>query len=111
MDRPLRSPDRPLQLGPTDVTVERRAGGVIHLRSPHPLGSYPRRLTERLEHWAERAPERTLFAQRNGDAWRTISYGAALERAKRIGAALLAKDLSPERPLVVLSGNDIEHGL
>jgi feruloyl-CoA synthase len=107
MDRPL----RPLKLGPTDVTVERRAGGVIHLRSPHPLGPYPRRMTERLEHWAERAPERTLFAQRNGDAWRTVSYAAALDRAKRIGAALLAKDLSPERPLVVLSGNDIEHGL
>src|SRR2546428_234851 len=107
MDRPL----RPLRLGPTDVTVERRAGGVIHLRSPHPLGPYPRRLTERLEHWAERAPERTLFAQRDGNAWRSVSYGEALQKARRIGAALLAKGLSAERPLVVLSGNDIEHGL
>src|SRR2546425_2374610 len=111
MDRPDRNLQRPLKLGPTDVTVERRAGGVIHLRSPHPLGAYPRQMTERLEHWAERAPERTLFAQRDGNAWRTVSYADALGKAQRIGAALLAKGLSAERPLVVLSGNDIEHGL
>jgi len=108
MDRPSRR----LALGPIDVLVERRADGAIGLRSPHPLGAYPQTLTERLEHWAARAPERTLFAQRDASGgWRTIAYGAALERAKRIGAALLSKGLSPERPLVVLSGNDIEHGL
>ena len=107
MDRPL----RPLKLGPTDVTVERRAGGAIHLRSPHPLGAYPRHMTERLEHWAAHAPERILLAQRDGAGWRTLTYGDALQKAKRIGAALLEKNLSAERPLVVLSGNDIEHGL
>src|SRR5258705_177861 len=58
MDRPSRR----LALGPTDVLVERRADGAIGLRSPHPLGAYPQTLTERLEHWAARAPERTLFA-------------------------------------------------
>jgi len=107
MDRPL----RPLELGPTDVKVERRSGGVIHLRSPHPLIAYPRRMSERLEHWAAHAGNRILFAQRDGDGWRTLTYADALRRAKRIGAALLGKGLSAERPLVVLSGNDIDHGL
>ncbi len=107
MDRPR----RPLELGPKEITVERRADGTIHLRSPHPLGAYPRRMSERLEHWAARAPERILFAQRDGNQWRTVSYAEALHKAQRIGAALLAKGLSAERPLIVLSGNDIEHGL
>ena len=107
MDRPRRA----LELGPKEVTVERRADGVIHLRSPHPLGAYPRRMSERLEHWASHAPDRILFAQRDGNRWRTVSYGEALHKARRIGAALLAKGISAERPLVVLSGNDIEHGL
>src|SRR5438045_3769911 len=63
MNRPLRS----VRLGPREVQVERRSGGVIHLRSPHALGPYPRHLLERLAYWAERAPERTLFAQRNAE--------------------------------------------
>jgi feruloyl-CoA synthase len=94
-----------------DVTVERRAGGVVHLRAKEPLADYPRCMTERLEHWAERAPQRILFAQREGKGWRSVTYGQALESARRIGAALLERELSAERPLVVLSGNDIEHGL
>jgi feruloyl-CoA synthase len=102
---------RAVRLGPTEVVAERLAGGVIHLRSPHALAPYPRTLTERLEHWAHRDPDRILFAQRNGDAWRTLSYAQALARAKRVGAALLERKLSAERPLVVLSGNDIEHAL
>ena len=42
---------------------------------------------------------------------RTLTYAQALERAKRVGQYLLDKELSAERPLVVLSGNDIEHAL
>ena len=102
---------RKVALGPTDVEVERRAGGIVHVRSRHGLGPYPQKLTERLEHWAQRAPERILFAQRNGPEWRTLTYGQARERARRVGQYLLGKNLSAERPLVVLSGNDLEHAV
>jgi feruloyl-CoA synthase len=102
---------RPVRLGSSDMHVERKPGGAIHLRSPHALEPYPRHLLERLRFWAERAPERTLFAQRAGSGWRKLTYGEALERARRVGQALLERELSAERPLVVLSGNDIEHGL
>jgi feruloyl-CoA synthase len=105
--RPLRK----VALGPRDVLVERRTGDIVHLRSPHALPAYPAKITERLEHWARVAPERVLFAQRQGDGWRTLTYRQALERARRVGQYLLQKELSPERPLVVLSGNDIEHAL
>ena len=103
---------RPVRLGPTEVVAERHAGGVIHLRSPHALGPYPRKLTERLEHWAQRAPDRVLFAQRDGaGGWRRLTYKEAKEKARRVGAALLQRKLSADRPLVVLSGNDLEHAL
>jgi len=53
-----------------------------------------------------------LFAQRDAaGGWRTLKYGEALEKARTIGQFLLARNLSAERPLVVLSGNDIEHAL
>jgi feruloyl-CoA synthase len=103
---------RSVRLGPTEVVVERRAGGIFHLRSPHALGPYPVKLTERLEYWAARAPDRILFAQRDETGgWRSITYAEALDQARRIGEALLRRPVSPERPVAILSGNDIEHGL
>ena len=103
---------RHVNLGPQDVTAEHRADGTMLLRSPQPLGIYPAKLTERLEFWAAETPTQPFFAQRdkNGD-WRTITYEQALEFARRIGQSLLARNLSPERPIVILSGNDIEHAL
>src|SRR5215467_11872128 len=105
------APMRAVQLGPRDVVAERRGDGTILLRSPHTLAPYPAKLTERLEHWAAAAPARTFLAQRAGSSWRKLTYGQTLEQVRRIGAALLQRGLSPERPLVILSGNDIEHAL
>jgi feruloyl-CoA synthase len=100
-----------VRLGPRDIVVERRADGCVLLRSPHALGPYPRKLTERLDYWAAEAPGRLFLAQRDGAGWRTLSYGQARERARRVGQYLLEQQLSAERPLVVLSGNDLEHAL
>ncbi|MFZ1104346.1 MAG: feruloyl-CoA synthase [Hyphomicrobiaceae bacterium] len=103
---------RPVHLGPRDVVMQRRADGALILRSPHQLGPYPARLTERLEYWAARAPDRVLFAQRDATGgWRKLTYAEALDQARRIGEALLARGLTPERPIAILSGNDIEHAL
>ena len=95
-----------------NVTLEHRADGSIRLRSPHKLPPYPAKLTVRLEHWASVAPERTFLAQRAaGGEWRRVSYGEALDQVRRIAGALLKRDLSPHRPVMILSGNDIEHAL
>ena len=102
---------RAARLGPTDVLVEHRADGGVLLRSPHPLGPYPPKITERLDHWADAAPERVLLAQRDGAGWRTITYREARRRARRVAQYLLQQGVSAERPLAVLSGNDLEHAL
>jgi feruloyl-CoA synthase len=103
---------RAVRLGPSEVVVEQRTDGIIHLRSPHDLGPYPVKLTERLEYWAARAPDRVLFAQRDDKGgWRGVTYAEALDKARRIGAALLARPVSEDLPIAILSGNDIEHGL
>jgi feruloyl-CoA synthase len=105
-------PVRPVRLGPRDVVIDRRPGGTIHLRSPHALAPYPAKLTERLDHWAAAAPERTFMAQRDAaGGWRKLSYRETLAQVRRIGAALVTRGLSPERPVVILSGNDLEHAL
>jgi len=103
---------REVALGTADVRVDRRADGSILLQSPHRLSAYPEKLTERLAHWAREAPDRTFVAQRDpAGEWRRLSYADALRRVRRIGQALLDRGLSQERPLAILSDNDIEHAL
>jgi feruloyl-CoA synthase len=106
------APYRAVHLGPRDCIVEKKSDGTLYLRSPDKLGAYPRKLTERLEHWARVAPERTFMAQRGEDGeWRHVSYAEALRAARSIGEWLLARNLSPERPIAILSGNSLEHAL
>jgi len=106
------APLRPVRLGPASVDVERRPDGVILLRSPRALEPYPQTLTERLAYWADAAPERIFLAQRDSaGAWRSVTYSTAFARVRAIAACLLERELSPERPIAILSGNDIEHAL
>ena len=103
---------RPVRLGTFGVAMERRVDGALLLRATTELGAYARHLGEPLEHWARAAPERLFLAQRDANgAWRTVTYARALEEVRRIAAALLARHLSPERPIAIISGNDIEHAL
>jgi len=117
MGKPASSTDpaRPLRqvrLGPLDMAVERRRDGSILLANTNPLGPYPAAITERLVHWAAAAPARTFMAERDpAGQWRRISYAETLDSVRRIGAALLARGLSAERPVMILSGNDLEHAL
>ncbi|HEU4939553.1 MAG TPA: feruloyl-CoA synthase [Vicinamibacterales bacterium] len=97
---------------PADTLVEYRSDGSILARSPHRLGPYPRTLTERLEHWARAAPRRVFLAARNeGGDWRTLTYADALRRVRSVAQALIDRRLSNDRPVVILSGNSIEHGI
>ena len=86
------------------------AAGVQHLHSTERLQPFPARLTDRLEEWARHAPERVQVAQRGADgAWRRITYAQMLGRVRRIGQALAERGLSAERPIAILSDNDLEH--
>ena len=103
---------RQVSLGRAGVSVERDAQGRFLLRPTQPLGAYPARLTERLVKWAREAPGRTFMAKREGGGeWRRITYAQALEYARRLGQALLERGLSADRPLMILSENDLEHAM
>ncbi|HEX7924828.1 MAG TPA: feruloyl-CoA synthase [Bradyrhizobium sp.] len=105
-------PLRPISFGNPDVTVERRDDGTIYLRPKLNLADYPVRLTDRLHHWAKAEPSRVFMAERAaGGGWRQISYAQLLETTRRIASALIARGLSAERPIVILSGNSIDHAL
>ncbi len=108
---------RPLKFGVTRATLRDGETGVHYLRADQDLGPYPERLTDRLVHWAKERPNRTLYARRvkNADGssgdWKHISFAQALDAARRIGQGLLNRGLSAERPVLILSENDLEHAL
>ena len=104
------APVRQVALGADAVRVERRGDGAILLRSPNPLGPYPERFTERLGYWAQEAPGRTFIAQRDEHGvWKNLSYSEMHARVRSISRALLDRKLSAERPVAILSDNDLEH--
>jgi feruloyl-CoA synthase len=106
------APLRPISFCDPAVTIERRVDGTIHLRPKFALGKYPERLTDRLHHWATTAPDRIFMAERDGGrGWRQITYAELLTSSRHIASGLLARDLSAEKPVVILSGNSIDHAL
>src|SRR6266436_6570491 len=106
------APLRPISFGDPAVIVDRRDDGTIYLRPKIALGEYPLRLTDRLHHWAKTEPNRIFMAERAmGGGWRQITYAQLLASSRHIASGLLARGLSAEKPIVVLSGNSIDHAL
>ena len=108
---------RPLKFGVTRATLRDGDTGVHYLAADQALLPIPDRLTDRLVHWAKERPDQTLFARRvkNADGstgdWQHITFAQALDAARRIGQGLLNRGLSAERPVLILSENDLEHAL
>ena len=107
-----RPPSHAVQFGGClQALFTRRPDGTTLLQSTEPLGAFPARLSDCLQAQAERQPEQVFVARRAGGhgAWQTITYAEMLGRARAIGAWLLRAGGSVERPLAILSGNDLEH--
>jgi feruloyl-CoA synthase len=105
-------PVRAVRVAALQTIVDRHANGVIYVRSPQPLGEYPARVTDRLEFWATEAPGQIFLAQRAPDGmWQTVTYAETMSRVHSLASGLLACGLSATRPLMILSGNSVEHGL
>lgn len=95
-----------------DIRVEERADGSLVLRSARALGAVPPTVLHPFRDWARRGPDAVLVAERDGTGgWHEVGYGEAEEAALAIGQALLDRGLGPDRPLVLLSGNSVDHFL
>ena len=92
------------------IALQERADGCLLLQSTDPLCDYPVSVVHSARAWAAAGPDHLLVAERGADGqWRSCSYGAAVGAAEAIGQALLEQGLGPARPLLLLSGNSIDH--
>lgn len=96
---------------PHSITLDEQADGTLLIRSGLDLGAVARVASDWLAHWAVTAPDRIFIAERAGDGWRQVTYAEAWEQVRSIAAGLLERDLGPDRPLMILSGNSVDHGL
>lgn len=103
-------PFKPLPMLPPKIYSQRRGDGSYIIRSLYDLGPMHRSIAHLLEQKASGHPERNLLAQRTPQGpWRFITYGEMNQRASAIAQALLDRNLGPDTPLLILSGNSIEH--
>ncbi|MGH3281560.1 MAG: feruloyl-CoA synthase [Trebonia sp.] len=108
-----KNPGVPLSLFAPPRIIGAGAGrDAIVLRSAEPLGDYPVTVVHSVREHARTAPGHLLIAERYGNAlscWRCCSYGEAVAAANSIGQALLDRGLGPDRPVLILSGNSVDH--
>jgi feruloyl-CoA synthase len=88
--------------------TERSQDGSMLLRSALPLGPYENSMAVPFRKGAREHPERVLVAERAGRDWRRVTWGAALDAVNGLAQALLDRDAAG-RPVMILSGNSVEH--
>jgi feruloyl-CoA synthase len=57
------------------------------------------------------APERIFLAERSGAGWREETYQSTLQKVRAIAASLLARGMGPDTPILIMSGNGVDHGV
>jgi feruloyl-CoA synthase len=94
------------------LDIETRDDGVLVVRNTTPLRPLEAHLPALFRRAAARNPERTFLAKRPapGADWRRVSYAQARRAIDGATEALLGLSTAG-RPLMILSGNSIEHAL
>ena len=101
-----KAPFRPIDYAEPKVVRADRPDGSILLRSEHTLKPYKPSLVALFRSAVERRPDRLFIAERDASgAWAGLTYAEARKKVDAVAQALLDRGLSPERPVMVLSGN------
>lgn len=97
---------RPLLATP-EIVREDRADGSFVLRSSETLQPFVRCIGDWLQYWAQEEGHRVFLAERDGNAWRRMTYAEVHAAVRRVGQALLDLEIEPDAPIVALSENSV----
>ena len=110
MPRP--APLRPIAYGTPRIVCEKAPGGSLRCRSAEALAPHDPSLAGLFRAAVERNPAGVFLAEREGGAaWRKVTYEQARVVVDAVAQNLVDRGLSAERPLMILSGNGIDHAL
>jgi feruloyl-CoA synthase len=87
--------------------------GAVLLRALAPLQAYEPSLAQMFRAAHAAAPARVFLAERGptADGWRKLTYAQARPIVDALAQALIERGLGAERPVMILSGNAIDHAL
>jgi len=103
-------PRQPIAYAPVGVQSRALDGGGCLLRSTHELAAFDPSLAHLFRSACDRHPDRVFLAERDdAGAWRKTTYAEMRRLVDATAAALIERGLSAERPVVILSGNSIDH--
>jgi len=108
---PALAPIRPIDFAPVDVACDTLPDGGCRLRSRTPLAPHDPSLARMFRAAVEARPERVFLAERADGGWRKLTYAACRPIVDAIAAAFIERGLSAQRPVMVLSGNGIDHAV
>ena len=101
---------RRVRMRTSGASMQRLPGGGFLIKPDEALRPYPKVLTDRVAHWAKVSPNQVCIARRGADdEWRRLTYAQVWDSVRSIGQALLDRGLSADRPVAILSENDLEH--
>ena len=99
-----------LHLVPHAVNVSRTGKDTI-LTSRVDMGDVVDRTADWLHHWAEKTPDNVFLSERCDSGWRDVTFRQALDAVRAIATSLAAREMGADTPIVILSGNSINHAL
>jgi feruloyl-CoA synthase len=109
---PAPAPLRPIAYASPQIVCERSADGSLRYRSTEALAPHDPSLARLFRAAVERNPGGLFLAERAADGgWRKLSYETARRQVDALAQGLIERGLSAERPVVILSGNGIDHAL
>lgn len=109
-------PFREIPYLPQKLNVTQREDGSILLENGQSLRPWHPHMLAPIVYWAASDPERLWLAQRdpvdsNKPGWQEITYGEGLRRIRALAQGLLSQGAGPNKPVMILSRNSIEHAL
>src|ERR1043166_9036817 len=108
---PEKPPFRPIAYARPDICAERAADGSLLIRSATPLAPHDPSLARMFRAAVAAQPARMFLGERAGKGWRAVTYAQARQVVDALAQALIDRGLSAERPVMILSGNAIDHAL
>ncbi len=94
------------------LDIQRRSDGSVLINPKEPVGPYERCIGEMLARCVREFPTRLYMAAReNSGPWRKLTYAEAGTASRAIAQALLDRKLGPERPVLIVAENGIDHAL
>src|SRR6476620_8513886 len=109
---PTSAPLRAIAYAVPRIVHERADDGSLHCRSSEALAPHHPSLARLFRAAVERNPDGLFLAERAGAGdWDKLTYRAARPLVDALAQSLLERGLSAERPIMILSGNSIDHAL